>query len=84
MAFSLEGYVLFQMTTKKELLRKLPVRAEHDRMLQDGQGHLREHLASVEAVDIQLQPNIVNVIMKKYKILRPRRDVLAPAWSGWE
>ena len=46
-------YELFQMATKKESLAKLLVRAEHDRMLKDGQGHLWEHLTGLEASGIQ-------------------------------
>jgi hypothetical protein len=46
-------YELFKMATEREGLPRLLVRAEHDRMLVDGQGHLWEHLAKLDAVGIQ-------------------------------
>lgn len=46
-------YQFFQMATAKESLPGLLVRAEHDRLLVDGQGHLWEYLTSRDALGIQ-------------------------------
>lgn len=46
-------YELFAMATKTEASPKLLVRAEQDRALTDGQGHLWEHLAGLEVAGIQ-------------------------------
>jgi len=46
-------YELFAMATKTEASPKLLVRAERDRALADGQGHLWEHLAVMDVVGIQ-------------------------------
>lgn len=46
-------YEFFRMADETKASPRLLVRAEHDRMLADGQGHLWEHLTSMEAVGIQ-------------------------------
>lgn len=46
-------YELFALATKTEASPKLLVRAERDRALVDGQGHLWEHLTNVEVAGIQ-------------------------------
>lgn len=46
-------YELFAMATKAEASPELLVRAERDRALADGQGHLWEHLATMDVAGIQ-------------------------------